>query len=495
MTKKILFWLDPSLVDFCIAKALQDKKNYEKYAIIETNKARSFYENQDLVSFKKLWYFRDCFSNLHSEPNLEYLEKFEKKYKINLWKHVYSDIVFNQYNNYYKFSEKEILRVLEAECKFFENIFEEINPDFLIIKVTDMSYMEILKNICYSKKITVLTLGFTRLGIRANISQEFDKLDNQTIQNKQIKNIEQFDEIKKYVSQYAKKQSDFVTNFRSSKIKWAIAGLKYLGLVSNKKHRHYYVYYGHSLFRTIFNEISFILKRRYRSSFIDRNLMKKIKLDMPFVYFPLQLEPERTILVPAPFYSDQIEVITHIAKSLPVGYKLVVKEHPMQEIRGWRPISHYNEIKNMPNVEYYHPSVPSKTLIEKCSLVATITGTSGLEAAINGKPSVVFADTIYSELPSVFRIRNIEELPDVIKTVLETKVSIKDVTDYISKIEANSFDYDRTEISLHMCRKFYYDGFLFDVEISESDMKEFIRDNYKTIGNIASEFIEKIEMR
>ena len=223
--------------------------------------------------------------------------------------------------------------------------------------------------------------------------------------------------------------------------------------------------------------------------------MKKANLDMPFVYFPLQLEPERTILVPAPFYSDQIEVITHIAKSLPVGYKLVVKEHPMQEIRGWRPISHYNEIKNMPNVEFYHPSVPSKTLIEKCSLVATITGTSGLEAAINGKPSVVFADTIYSELPSVFRIRNIEELPDVIKTVLETKVSIKDVTDYISKIEANSFDYDQSEISLRTCSKFYYDGFLFDVEISESDMKEFIRDNYKTFENIASEFIEKIEMR
>ena len=73
--------------------------------------------------------------------------------------------------------------------------------------------------------------------------------------------------------------------------------------------------------------------------------------------------------------------------------------------------------------------------------------------------------------------------------------TIKDVTDYISKIEANSFDYDRTEISLHMCRKFYYDGFLFDVEISESGMKEFIHDYYKTIGYIASEFIEKIEMR
>ena len=35
MTKKILFWLDPSLVDFCIAKALQDKKNYEKYTMID----------------------------------------------------------------------------------------------------------------------------------------------------------------------------------------------------------------------------------------------------------------------------------------------------------------------------------------------------------------------------------------------------------------------------------------------------------------------------
>ena len=491
MTKKILFWLDPSMVDFCIAKALQDKKNYEKYAIIETNQGKNFYQNQKLVKFNKIWFFRDCFSDLNFTPDSNYLQKFEEKYKINLWQIVYADITFNQYNTYYSFSDNEILRILETQCKFFEKILDEVNPDYLIIKVTDMSYMVILQKMCQSKNIKVLTLGFTRLGIKSNISQEYDtiELSNKKFEKKELKSVE---DIKKYVSEYSKQQGKFREKFRSSKLKWFTAGLEYLKTISNKKNRNYYISYGHTFYKTIVKEISFLIKKQLRYFFINRNLIKNVKLDEPFVYFPLQLEPERTILIPAPFYTNQKEVITNVAKSLPINYKLVVKEHPMQKVRGWRSLSYYKEIKEIPNVEFCHPEVPNEIIIKKCSLVITITGTSGLEAAINGKPSITFADTIYSELPSVFRVKELEKLPLIIREALESKVSTQDVIDYISKIEANSFDLDQIELSLKMCRSFYYDGFLFDVKISESKMKKFLEENKNIFENLAEKFDEKL---
>ena len=489
MGRKILFWVDPSLLDFAMAKFLEEK--YEKYAIIETNQGRDFYQKQKLVKFNRIWFFRDCFSNLDFKPDLEYLRKFEEKYKINLWQIVYSDITFNQYNTYYSFSNDEILRILETQCKFFEKVLDETNPEYFIIKVTDMSYMVILQKICQAKNIKVLTLGFTRLGIRSNISQEYDTIE---LSNKKIekKELESFEDIKKYILEYSKQQGKFREKFRSSKLKWFIAGLKYLKIISNKKNKNYYISYGHNFYKTIVKEILFIIKKQIRYFFINKNLVKDIQLDGPFVYFPLQLEPERTILIPAPFYTNQQEVITNVAKSLPIEYNLVVKEHPMQKVRGWRSLSYYKKIKDIPNVEFCHPEVSNESIIKKCSLVVTVTGTSGLEAAINGKPSITFADTIYSELPSVFRVKELEKLPLIIREALESKVSIQDVVNYISKIESNSFDLDQTELSLKICNNFYYDGFLFDVKISESKMKEFLEENKNILKNLAEEFDKKL---
>ena len=51
MRKKILFWVDPSLIDFAMAKFLQERKDFEIYAIIETNQGKNFYQNQILVKF------------------------------------------------------------------------------------------------------------------------------------------------------------------------------------------------------------------------------------------------------------------------------------------------------------------------------------------------------------------------------------------------------------------------------------------------------------
>ena len=126
---------------------------------------------------------------------------------------------------------------------------------------------------------------------------------------------------------------------------------------------------------------------------------------------------------------------------------MIVKETPAQKSREWREISEYKEIQEIPNVILMHPDVSSEEIIKKSSLVMTISGSSGLEAAFFEKPSIIFSDTVYSFLPSVTRIDNIEKLPDVIKSSLNKKVSSYDISSFMSILEKNSFEFDWLEIN------------------------------------------------
>ena len=93
----------------------------------------------------------------------------------------------------------------------------------------------------------------------------------------------------------------------------------------------------------------------------------------------------------------------------------------MQKILNWRNISYYKKILELPNVKFIHQSFSNQEIIKNCSLVMTITGTSGLEAAFYNKPSIVFGDVVFDVLPSVYKVKNLKELPQIIKTALLQK--------------------------------------------------------------------------
>jgi len=476
MVKKVLFWIDSSLDQFGTTKYLQNISDLELFAIIDTNRGKKFYQEQNIVKFKKKWFFRDYVSKKSTKPDLKYLSIFEKKYGIDLWNLVYSDIIFNEYNEYHRFKENEILSVLEQMCKFYEMIISEVNPQYLVIKITDASNMRLLQLMCLSLRIKVLSQGFTRFGYRHNFSSDNDIIEEVNPINKKKYDKKTLDELQKYLKGYSEQDKKWGNKFRISKLQWFKAGVKYLSLTFDSSYRNYYYQYGRTPFKAIKNELSFYIKKRLRKKFVDDNALRNIP-DEKFIYFPLQLEPERTILISAPFFTDQLEVIKKCAKSIPIDYKLFVKEHPMQKIRAWRKTEFYKEILDMPNVKLIHPEISNEQMIKKTDLVITITGTTGLEAAFQLKPSIVLADVNYQSLPSVHRIKNIEELPKAIDEFLNIKVSVDDLNDFTNYVLRNSFQFDEAELSILTCNAFYYGGFLLDTEISSSKMKKFIEEN------------------
>ena len=493
MTKdKILFWFDVDLEQFGIAHAIQKKYDADFFAIVDINdQIKNFFNNQNLVQFKKIWFYRDFVKDLSKNQNEKYLESFEKKYGIDLWNLAYTERYFFNYNTYHDFSKAEIMSILENECKLFEKILQEINPDYLVIKVTDYHQNHLLHQMCKSLGIKILMYGRTRIGNRSMISTDFDKIDNSLNHEKPLQN-KTFEDLQKFIKSYSTQQTKFRKKFRSSLTNRIISGLHFLTICDNQ-YRKYYAHFGRTKLRVIWNEILFLINKKKRESFLEKNCIKNIPKDYPFAYFAMHLEPERALSISAPNYTNQLYVIESIAKSLPVDFKLIVKDHPQMGDSGWRDISYYEKILKIPNVELIHHFTSDEELIKNSSLVITIAGTSSMSAAFYGKPSIVFADTIFSPfISSIKKVEQLDDLPKIILSSINTTVDISELNNYVELVKNNSFEFDWNYFRTKLSNDYYYGGYLTDFDISEA-MSKILEEFDEEFEKLACEHIKKIE--
>jgi hypothetical protein len=192
------------------------------------------------------------------------------------------------------------------------------------------------------------------------------------------------------------------------------------------------------------------LVRRIRPWLLNRSrIYSDPDYSEDYVYFPLHLEPEMATMVQAPFFVDQQYLIESIAKSLPIGYKLYVKEHPgMYNRSGFRPIAYYRRILVHPNVTLIRPEVPSFGLIKNARLVITITGTAGMEALVLKKPVILFGDIHYRELDLAICCREISKLPHIIRKTLSTHShDERQLLQYLYALHETSTDVDYVQLS------------------------------------------------
>jgi hypothetical protein len=493
MKDKIIFWLDSDFTHFTIAKSIQERYDAEFFAIADiTDKPKKFLQKQQIVKFKKLWFYHD---NLDpkKEADLDYLRTFEEKYQINLWTLVYNERLFYCFNDYYKFTEDEVLSILSQECKLFEQILDEIKPDFLIMFDTTMHHNHLFYEISKKKGVKPMLLVTTRLARRWAISSVADNVDFLPTKitgkgNKSFEELQNHLRVHDTFSLISKAEK----RLSGSKLGLVGAAVSFLFKNPNSNIRTHYSYYGRTKFRVLYKTILNILKTKYRGSFINRNFVKNIDDHKQFIFFPLHQVPERSLLITAPFYTNQLEVITNIVKSLPIGYKLLIKEHPGMMNREWRPISYYKKIMNMPNVVLIHPSTKPESLYKKCSLVIAISSTASFEAAFYQKPSILLADTSFSMISSITRIRAIEELPTAIRTSLKKSVNLSELNEYVDILMQNTFEFDYHNYSLDFAQQFYFGSFLVDVEIDEKQVEIFLENHKQILEKLANEHIKKI---
>jgi hypothetical protein len=160
--------------------------------------------------------------------------------------------------------------------------------------------------------------------------------------------------------------------------------------------------------------VSFRRKNAENSRRRYDELAVKPDLTQPYVYVALHIQPERSTNPNGRVFDDQQVLVGLIAKSLPRGWKIYVKEHPSQFVpqyaseRGRSP-SFYDALVDYPHIQLVDRKTPSFDLIDNARAVATITGTSSWEALVRGIPTLVFGEAWYKGCPGAYDVRSSED--------------------------------------------------------------------------------------
>ena len=496
--KKILFWLDAEMIHFPIAKYMKESLDAEFSAVLDVSiPLKKFFEKQKIVSFKKMWFYRDNVNVGSSEFDINYLKEFEKKYEINLWEIAFNERNFYKYCKFHKFSKNEILCILEQECHFFESILEDYRPDYFLLKLYSAHHLHLLYLMCRQKQIPTFVLFPTRIANRSIISSNVDVIDETSKKDNTFDSF-QFTEksTEKMSEKVLQKQKTNVErwNYNESITKKLFQIIKFVLQTNYSEYTNYFPNYKKTPINYFKQTFGNMIKRKKINNFFKKNALTDIP-QQKFIFFPLHIEPERTISIDASFSNNQIEIIHQIAKSLPVDYMLFVKEHPVQFTGPPKELSFYKNIIDMPNVKLFHSSVSSLDLMKKCDLVATINGTVGFECQFYGKPTIVFGDPIYSHLPLVLKCKNFYDLPNIIKKGITLKPDIKEIQKFEKLYLEKSFDFSWDELSLKIAKEFFHGGFSGEKEIDENHMKYFINENSEIFNALSLQYINKLNQK
>lgn len=247
---------------------------------------------------------------------------------------------------------------------------------------------------------------------------------------------------KKYLEYFREKQpkpSYWHLNNRLPKVKldWITKTFFHLKLRMKKRHRYDMTAYPvYELILKRLREVYYTeLFQIYRKKiFVNPDLNN---ISSPFILYTLHKQPEASVDVLGSYYSNQIETIKAIARSLPTDVKLFVKEH--QNSIGDRSIKYYKEIKKIPGVVLIDPYINSHDLIKRANLVVTISGTIAYESALYKVPSIAFADMFFNDITALKHVNPYEiKLDELLNN--GKNLSDQQLIDFLSFIFANSFE-------------------------------------------------------
>ncbi|NOR44861.1 MAG: hypothetical protein GQ534_04675 [Candidatus Delongbacteria bacterium] len=159
-------------------------------------------------------------------------------------------------------------------------------------------------------------------------------------------------------------------------------------------------------------------------------------LKTPYVFFTLHYQPEMTSNPSGDIFVDQSLCVEILLKYLPEDYKIYVKEHPHQffsnrEGHTSRIKEFYDDLKRNPRISFVPLEYDPFLLIKNSICVATITGTSGWEAMVHGKPVVCFGLSWYEKYKGVLKITDEKSGSQIQNFIENFKFNEKDLLTYL----------------------------------------------------------------
>jgi len=160
----------------------------------------------------------------------------------------------------------------------------------------------------------------------------------------------------------------------------------------------------------------------------------------PYILLPLHYQPEMTSNPSGDIFVDQILCVEVLLKNTPKDYYLYIKEHRSQfysfsEGHTSRIKEFYDDLAKYPRVRLISENYDQFELIKNAKAVATITGTTGWEAMVLGKPVICFGLSWYEKYQGVLRITDEKSALGINDFIENFKFDERDLLCYLNAVQ------------------------------------------------------------
>ncbi|MBU0667293.1 MAG: hypothetical protein ABIC91_06030 [Nanoarchaeota archaeon] len=425
---KILFAVGPSdgtpAEGALFWKKIKDKLEKENYHIL----FHSFFK-ESVLTLKKLQeecvYIPKELDNYkeidrYSKVQIQKaLEEIELKYNCSTERILLGDFDYN-----HSVPRKKAFIDMIKYFRIFEKYFQKQKPDvvigggqryfnlipFFICKKINIKYINVHLDI-FPGEFTITDNIFDE-------SSEFKAYWNE-VKEKEISEEERL-EIQDYFDSITKK---------FQKPTWASidqrpkVNKKKIAYLFNRIYTYLFVEDKKTPYLRVFRGVKKYFMKILRSKIV-RIIYSKPDYNSKYIFYPLHVEWDDTIIVNNPQFIEQENLIKQISQSLPAGHQLYVKEHPANI--GGIPISILRKIKRLPNVKLLPSEEDSYKIIKNCQAVITIVGSSGWEALLFEKPLIVLGNAYYKSAGVTWNVENLADIPVVMRRALQEKKNDKE---------------------------------------------------------------------
>jgi hypothetical protein len=184
----------------------------------------------------------------------------------------------------------------------------------------------------------------------------------------------------------------------------------------------------------------------------NRDYYNSVSIDVidtskPYIFCGLQYQPEKSTCPLGGRFVNQILMVELIAKNLPAGWNLYVKEHPSQFVFDYtrygdlfRNREYYERIRKIPNTYLLSLKTDVFKIIDGSEGVASVTGTICWEAAMRGKISLNFGHSWLKGCEGIFEIFTKKDLVSALSLIKDKhKIDVRKVQVFGKVIDGLGF--------------------------------------------------------
>lgn len=423
-----------------VAAELRDRHGVEALGGFVWGKDQADLLRNSPVPWWRLDTFTEWLQELPTHQlDLSDLERLEGRYGLP----TLSRMIYGERHLLSRYSHEDVLKIIQIVARRWERLMDEDRPDAIFVESIDGLPMLLMYAVARDRGVPIIHLDSGRIDRRVAITHDpfmtwSDVDESFRARLGQPLTGPARDRAVAFLDSFRETRSRIQTPRRWMYPRPRLDDLRRLAMASRR-------YFRDPLNPVLRSPLAMARQKATRLlNHVRSSRFQLFEQPVPgekYVLFPLHYQPEVSTLVMGTFYLDQPALIGDIAKSLPVGYRLYVKEHFFAI--GRRPIEEYRRIAKCFNVRLIGPMHDPIKMVENASAVATIAGTMGWEAVLMERPTITFGDSFYNSYPQVYRagLTAKIEWPNLFRQALTTfKPDRELLLKYISAILENTYE-------------------------------------------------------